>query len=103
MITVIQTTSDKKQELEKMLDYLVENNKVACGHVELAISSVYVWENKMQHSDEFTVKFKTTSERVDEVIVYIKDHHSYELPEITWWEVNASDEYEKWVEEQVKA
>lgn len=100
MITVIQTTSESRQELEKLVDYLVENNKIACGHIEVAVSSVYVWENEVKHSDEYLIKMKTTADRLDEVVDYIKTNHSYELPEISWWEVNTTPEYEKWVKEQ---
>lgn len=100
MITVVQTTSSDRQELEKLVDHLVENNMIACGHIEAAISSVYVWDDKVQHSDEYLVKMKTTSGRRTEVIDYIASHHSYELPEITWWEVNTTPEYEKWVENE---
>ncbi len=100
MITVIQTTSDARQELELMLDHLVEANKAACGHVEEAISSVYVWENEVKHSDEYTLKLKTTAQRRGEVVDYIKSKHSYDLPEISWWEVNTTPEYEKWVEQE---
>lgn len=103
MITVIQTTSSDKQELEAMLDHLVKANKVACGHVELAISSVYTWEDEVKHSDEFTVKCKTTAQRCQEVVNYIKANHSYDLPEITWWEVSTTPEYQKWVEEEISA
>ena len=100
MITVIQTTSESKQELEKLIDYLVDNNKIACGHIEAAVSSVYVWKGEFNHSDEYLVKMKTTLERRDEVVAYIKEHHSYELPEITWWEVDATPEYANWVADQ---
>ncbi len=103
MITFIQTTSESKAELEKLLNYLVENNKIACGHTEVAVSSVYVWENKVNHADEYLVKLKTTAARRDEVVDYIKANHSYELPEISWWEVNTTPEYEAWVEEQTAA
>lgn len=100
MITIIQTTSDTRQELELLLDALVEENKVACGHVEEAISSVYNWENEVKHSDEFTLRMKTTEARRDQVVDYIAAKHSYELPEITWWEANTTTAYQKWVEEE---
>lgn len=100
MITIIQTTSQSKQELEKFVDYLVEHNQVACGHIEAAVSSVYVWEGEVKHSDEYLVKMKTTTDKRDGAIDYIKTHHSYELPEIIWWEVNATPEYEAWVKSE---
>lgn len=100
MITVIQTTSDTKHELEILLDHLVEANKVACGHVEEAISSVYNWDNEVKHSDEYVLRLKTTADRRDEVVAYITEKHSYELAEILWWEVNTTAEYQKWVEEE---
>ena len=100
MITIIQTTSDTKEELESIADYLVNSNKIACAHIEAALSSVYVWEDEVRHSDEYTMKLKTTAERCPEVVDYIKAHHHYDLPQITWWEVAATAEYQAWVEGQ---
>lgn len=62
--------------------------------------TVYVWEGEVKHSDEYLIKMKTTAARLDEVVDYIKVNHSYDLPEISWWTVNATPEYEKWVEDQ---
>lgn len=100
MITIVQTTSSDRQELEKLLDHLVEAHVAACGHIEEAISSVYHWDDEVKHSDEYTVKLKTTDKHRDEIVQYIRDKHSYDLPEITWWEVNTTPEYQKWVEEE---
>jgi len=100
VITVIQTTSESKQELQKIVDYLVENNKIACGHIEVAVNSVYIWEDEVRHSDEYLIKMKTTAVRLDEVVDYIKANHGYKLPEISWWAVSVTPEYEKWVEDQ---
>ena len=102
MITIIQTTSSDKQELESLLDYLVKNNKAACGHVELAIASVYRWEGEVKHANEFTLRVKTTATCCAEVVEYLTSNHSYDLPEVTWWEVNTTPDYQKWVEGEVR-
>lgn len=101
MITIIQTTSDKRAELEKFATELVEQHLAACAQIEGPIGSTNVWEGKVQSTEEFKLTLKTTSKKVEPVATYLKQHHSYDLPEIIWHEVHTSDEYQNWVEQEV--
>lgn len=98
MITLIQTTSDNRAELDELAENLVLARLVACGQVEGPITSHYVWEEEVKSSEEFKLTLKTTPERVTPVETYIKENHSYDLPEIVSFEVRASREYQQWVE-----
>lgn len=100
MITLIQTTSDSRAELDELAENLVLARLVACGQVEGPVASHYVWEEEVKNSEEFKVTLKTTSEHAAAVETYIKENHSYDLPEIISFEVIASVEYENWVKEE---
>lgn len=80
---------------------LVEANLVACVNVFEGVRSFYEWEGEIQDDREHTLLIKTTDERYDEVKSWIREHHSYDVPEIV--AVDAADvfeEYLDWVEEQ---
>lgn len=100
MITLIQTTSDSRAELDTLAENLVLARLVACGQVEGPITSHYVWEEEVKNSEEFKLTLKTTSEHVAAIETYIKENHSYDLPEIISFEATASLEYENWVKEE---
>jgi periplasmic divalent cation tolerance protein len=97
VITLIQTTSDNSAELDELAQNLVLARLVACGQVEGPITSHYVWEEEVKNSEEYKLTLKTTDERAASVETYIKENHSYDLPEIISFEVTASQEYEDWV------
>lgn len=98
MITLIQTTSDNRAELDQLAEDLVEQRLVACGQVEGPITSTYVWEEEVKTTEEFKLTLKTTANHAAAVETYIKENHSYELPEIIIQEVASSHEYQSWVE-----
>lgn len=100
MITIIQTTSDTRAELDELAQNLVLARRVACVQVEGSITSHYVWEEEVKNSEEFKLTLKTTPEHVAAIEVHIKENHSYDLPEIITFEVSASAEYQKWVEDE---
>ena len=100
MITLIQTTSDSRAELDTLAENLVLARLVACGQVEGPITSAYTWEEEVKNSEEFKLTLKTAAEHVAAVETYIKENHSYDLPEIISFEVTTSSEYQSWVEEE---
>src|SRR5215216_2035748 len=100
MITIMQTTSDTREELDELGQALVEQHLIACSQVEGPISSTNVWDGEVQSTEEYRITLKTTAACVADVETHIKEHHSYDLPEIISYEVTASTEYQKWVESE---
>lgn len=98
MIRVITTTSDTRAELDELAHNLVLQRLVACAQVEGPISSNYIWEEEVKTTEEFRLTLKTSVTHAEAVEAYIKENHSYELPEILVQEVAASNEYQRWVE-----
>ena len=100
MITLIQTTSDTRAELDELAEGLVHLRLAACGQVEGPFTSAYIWEHEMKTGEEYRLTLKTTSGHVAAVETYIKENHSYDLPEVISFEATASHEYEIWVKEE---
>ena len=103
MITIIETTSDDKQELIKAATDLVNRNLAACCQITGPFTSVNHWSGKMQHTQEYRIAIKTIADHLEVIKKYLSDNHSYDLPEITWGEHQTTPEYQNWVEEETRS
>lgn len=98
---IVSTTCSAREEAEHLARGLLEQGLGAC--VELRpVCSRYVWQGVLQRADETHVDIKTTEAKLDAVEAFIKQHHSYEVPEILMCRVDkASTDYARWVRESV--
>ncbi len=63
------------------------------------IKSSYFWEGKIQNDSEILVRIKSKKSLYLEIEKTIKNHHSYEIPQIFSIELNqGSEAYFNWVE-----
>lgn len=93
---IISTYPDKKS-ISKIANKLVKNKLAACVNIT-KISSVYLWEGKIEKSDEFLALFKTTQKNKEKLKAEIKKLHPYEVPEIAELSVNDINKpYLKWL------
>ncbi len=61
---------------------LVERKLAACVNLIPGVTSVYLWQEKLETAEEVTLLIKTTRQRYEEVEATILELHPYELPEI---------------------
>lgn len=92
------TTTDSREEAEKLSQYVVDNRLAACAQVAGPIRSTYWWKGKVETAEEWIVFMKTTAGLVDELITRVKDEHSYETPEIIATPIVAGNpSYLEWI------
>ena len=65
-----------------MAEKIVEAKLAACVQILPQMTSVYVWEGKLQKEAEHLLLIKTLPEKFDELSVFITTNHSYDVPEI---------------------
>jgi len=100
---IIITTSDNKDELVKLSDYVLDKKLAGCTQIVGPIISKYWWEGKIEKSDEYLLLIKTLTERFEDIRKIITDMHSYSTPEIIGIEIdNISEQYYKWLISIVK-
>jgi periplasmic divalent cation tolerance protein len=99
---IVLTTVPTLEESETLARGIVEAKLAACVQILPGMTSVYVWEGKVQKQNEHLLLLKTTNEKYAEVEKFITENHSYDVPEIVAVEsTNVAEPYRKWVEEVV--
>jgi periplasmic divalent cation tolerance protein len=97
MLIVLTTVSDSAAA-ERLAQLIVEEKLAACVQVIPRMTSVYFWEGKVQTEPEHLLLIKTLEEKFDALSGFIRDNHSYDVPEIVAVEAEkVSEDYLEWV------
>ena len=100
---LIITTVSSKEEGEKFASKLAENKLAACVNILPRMTSVYLWENKIITDDEYLILIKTAEYLEQKVYDYIRDNHSYEVPEIISLDIkNIDKKYSDWLNSSIR-
>jgi len=97
----IYITNPNKKEAERISSHLLKNRLIACANI-FPVDSQYWWEGKIEKTKEYVLLAKTSKNNFEKVKKEVKRIHKYTVPEIAKIEVEANEEYEDWVEREVK-
>ena len=61
---VILVTASSLEECRKIAQYLVESKLAACVNISPRIESIYRWEGKISHDNEYQIFIKTRARLV---------------------------------------
>ncbi len=94
-------THPDKHGLIKLIRNAVSEHLMACGNVfNSEVTSLFTWENKLKEEQESMALFKTTPERKEACIKYLKEQHPYECPEILFIPVaDGLADYLNWIQD----
>jgi periplasmic divalent cation tolerance protein len=88
------------EEASGIAKTLVQERLAACANFDV-ISSVYRWAGRLEEDTEVSIICKTRTELVPAVIRRARELHSYEIPCITSWKIDAGYEpYLEWVKKE---
>ncbi len=79
---IVLVTTPNEAEAEALAARIVEARLAACVQILPRMTSVYVWEGKLQKDAEHLLLIKTLPDKYDELEAFIIANHSYEVPEI---------------------
>jgi periplasmic divalent cation tolerance protein len=97
-VLIVLTTTPNTNEAESLAKGLIESRLAACIQILPKMTSVYVWEGKIERESEHLLIIKTLPEKYEAVEKYILDHHSYDTPEIVAIDAEkVSAGYLKWL------
>ncbi|MGZ3689940.1 MAG: divalent cation tolerance protein CutA [Pseudobdellovibrio sp.] len=70
----------KEKKLKSLIRKLLKDGHIVCANVLEGMESYYIWNNKIETSQESIVVYKIKSEKVKEVSEIIEKNHPYEIP-----------------------
>lgn len=95
-------TCGSKEEADTIAKTLLEHRLIACANI-FPVSSVYIWKETVEESQEHSALMKTEKRKVTAVIEEVKRLHSYEVPDIV--EIPLGEGFEpffQWISEVVQ-
>jgi len=99
----VSTTTEKKEDAEKIAQNLVQEKLAGCVQIIGPISSVYRWKKRVEKVEEWLCLIKSEKRLYMELEKTIRRLHPYETPEITAAPIVAgSKEYLGWLDRELK-
>ena len=99
----VATTTEHKEDAEKIGKALVERRLAACAQLVGPIVSTYWWKGTIETAEEWMCYVKTRTSLYNELEAAIKAIHPYETPEIVAVPIiRGSDDYLEWLDTEVK-
>ena len=96
---LVLTTVSTVQQAEALARRIVEAGLGACVQIE-AIRSIYRWQGVLCDEPEQRLSIKTRQACFKALESFIREHHSYETPEIVQIPITAgSTAYLQWIDE----
>lgn len=98
------TTTDKKEDAERIARTLVDKRLAACVQIMGPITSIYRWKGKIETAGEWLCLIKSRQENYRAIERTILSLHAYETPEIIAVPVTAgSRDYFDWLRAELTA
>lgn len=86
-IVLVYMTAGSKDEAERIGNTLVRERLAACVNVLDGMTSLYWWEDAVQHAQETVLIAKTRSGVLERLKERVSALHSYECPCIVAWPI----------------
>lgn len=99
-ISIVYSLFGSEKDAANALDRMLSAKMVACGNY-FPCTSRFVWNESVQNEKEWVLIVKTSQKMVQNACDWLEKHHSYDVPAILSWSVEANESYVLWVEEQV--
>ena len=96
-IACLYWTVDSLEAAQILIDGLIEQKLIACANLLPGVS-LYPWAGRVEKGNEHFVFCKTTQNKVAAAVTYLEEHHSYDIPCITSWQISSSTTYARWVQ-----
>src|SRR5690606_7253670 len=97
----VHVTAGTREEAERIVNAAVESRAAAGAQISGPIASTYWWKGEIQRSEEFFILMKTAADRLVDLVVVVREAHSYETPEIVAVSIEGGlADYLNWITEE---
>ena len=89
------------KEAHAISSALLDSRLIACANI-VESRSIYNWKGRREKGREFIIFAKTTPKKAQKAQKMVKKLHSYEIPCVLRFSVQANTGYAKWVASETK-
>ena len=91
-----------EEEARTLSRGLVERD-LAAGVQRFPITSVYTWKGEVVEDGEWLLVIKTRPDRYPDIVAYVVEHHSYEVPQVIMVPVTGGHApYLDWIDQHTR-
>ena len=102
-INMVYITAGSKDEAKRIGKVLINARLAACVNIIENMTSMYMWDGKLQDASETILIAKTTKERVSDLMEKVTTLHSYDCPCIVCLPVSdGNPAFLKWIANEVQ-
>ncbi|KAG8238707.1 hypothetical protein J437_LFUL015265 [Ladona fulva] len=80
--SVAYVTAPSEEVAKKLAKGIVGEKLAACVNIIPKVTSIYEWKGELSEDAEVLMLVKTRTNRIEELIDFIRTNHPYELPEV---------------------
>jgi len=94
-------TAPSRDIAERIAHHLVEEKLAACVNIISGVRSIYRWKDRVESANEVILIAKTRRDLFEPLEKRVKELHSYEVPCIVAWPIEAGHQpYLDWIEKE---
>ena len=90
------TTESSKTNALRLAKLLVKNKLAACVSIK-EIFSIYEWDNDIEETKEFEIAIKSKPEFKENLIDFLHENSTYEVPQIIYKKYHTEIKYYDWL------
>ena len=95
VLLLLATEYDKKAA-KKIAKLLLKKKLAACISLK-DINSIYKWKGKIEEVNEVEIIIKSKPELKNALVLFLRKHISYDVPQIIYKKFNSEKKYFNWV------
>ncbi len=81
-VVIVFVTAQEKESALALARQVVEESLAACGNVIPNVTSVFLWDEKVNVEEEVLLILKTSAAKSRALIARVAELHTYEVPEV---------------------
>ena len=97
MLSLLYTTVSSSEEAQTLARGILEGKLAACVNISSPLSSLYVWEGKVEEATEYSLLIKTSSAKGLALKEWLLANHPYDIPAILMWSAETTEGFGSYV------
>jgi len=94
------TTEQNKKNALRIARLLIQNKLAACVSIK-QIFSIYEWDDDIEETKEFEITIKSKVEFKDNLIDFLHQVSTYDVPQIIYKKYNSEMKYYDWLKKAI--